>query len=543
MKQLHTHSAAAFIAVAITALVLAVGPLGRVNAGVGELDPQFGNGGKVFTHLAFGDRVTCLAFQPDGKIIAGGASGSRPIYDAFDFTLVRYQADGSLDLSFGFGGKVITDFLGDEDYVNAVAVQADGKIVAAGRARKGVVIYFGLARYNTDGSLDATFGSGGKLLTNFFGYGGDALAMAIQPDGRIVAAGRTFSGPSEVQVDFGVARYNIDGSLDATFGSGGKVATDFGAYDLITAMAIQPDGRIVAGGDTYTEGAQNDFALARYNKDGSLDSTFGSGGKVVTDFAGLPDFLAGLALQPDGKIVLAGDVSTYVSASRDDIGFGLARYNKDGSLDSSFGSGGKVITQGVLICADAVAIQPNGKVIAAGLAVPNTPDGDFALSRYNSNGSLDPGFGSGGIITTDFTPSDRAFALGLQSNGKVVAAGAAYDVTKGSGFALARYDFGDITTKSFDMHLQNDTCVLQLDSATGDYSFTDCASGFTIEGVGKIKVRGCKLILHDASENHDVWAKLNVCTHTGKTAIELFSQGMSYSLKDADITASVSPCR
>ena len=541
MKQLHSHSGGALFAVAITALVLAVGPLGRANAGAGDLDPQFGNGGKVITPLGFGDRVTCLAFQSDGKIIAAGASASRGIYYASDFALVRYQADGSLDLSFGFGGRVITDFLGDEDYVNAVALQRDGKIVVAGRGREGATIYFGLARYNTEGSLDATFGSGGRLLTSFFGYGDDALAMAIQPDGKIIAGGRTFTGPTDV--DFGLARYNTNGTLDATFGSGGKVHTDFGNYDLITAMAIQPDGKIVAGGDTTNKDTNTDFALARYNKDGSLDSSFGSGGKVVTDFFRQPDSVAALALQPDGKIVLAGDVSTDASPHDDAGGFGLARYNNDGSLDSTFGSGGKVITEGELIAAHAVVIQPNGKIIAAGLAIHNRSDGDFALARYNSNGSLDPGFGSGGIVTTDFTPSDQAFALGLQSNGKVVAGGSVYDVTKGSGFALARYDFGDIITKSYDMHVQNDTCVLKLDSATGDYSFTDCASGFTLEGVGKIKIRGCKLTLHDASEDRDVWVKVNVCTHTGKTVIELVSQGMSYSLKDGDITASVSPCR
>lgn len=378
-------------------------------------------------------------------------------------------------------------------------------------------------------------------MTSFFGYGDDPHALAIQPDGKIVVAGSDSS--SATGADFGLARYNTDGSLDLTFGAAGKVHTDFGSFSLITCIALQPDGKIVAGGDTTNTDTNTDFALARYNNDGSLDSSFGSGGKVVTDFFRQPDFVAGLALQPDGKIVLAGDVSTSTSPSSDAGGFGLARYNKDGSLDSTFGSGGKVITEGELIAAHAVIIQPNGKIIAAGLAIRNRSNGDFALARYNSNGSLDSGFGSGGMVTTDFTPSDQAFALGLQSNGKVVVAGSAYDATKGSGFALARYDFGDITTKSFDMHLQNDTCVLQLDSATGDYSFTDCASGFTIEGVGKIKVRACKLTLHDASEDHDVWAKLNICTHTGKTAIELFSQGMSYSLKDADITASVSPCR
>src|SRR5689334_5969354 len=150
MERSHLHSHRMFIAVAIAASLAFLGPLASVNAGVGNLDPKFGKGGKVITHLGIGDRVASLLVQPDGKIIATGASGSRDIYSASDFALVRYNADGSLDSSFGIGGKVITDFFGGGDYINSAALQSDGRIVVAGRAGKQPMIYFGLARYNKD---------------------------------------------------------------------------------------------------------------------------------------------------------------------------------------------------------------------------------------------------------------------------------------------------------------------------------------------------------------------------------------------------------
>jgi uncharacterized delta-60 repeat protein len=537
-KRSGRHSARAVTAI-IAALTVSSIPSARASAAAGDLDLKFGIGGKVITHLGFGDQVSALAIQPDGKIIAAGMSASRAIYDAEDFALVRYQTDGTLDSSFGLGGKVITDFFGDEDHISAVALQPDGKIVAAGRARKGAAIYFGLARYDKDGALDSAFGSGGKVVTSFFGFGDDAASLAILADGKILVAGAIFTGP--VEVDFGLARYNGDGSLDATFGSGGKVTTDFGNYDTITSIAVQPDGKIIAGGNTTNRNTNDDFALVRYNKDGSLDSGFGSGGKVVTDFARHEDFVAELALQPDGKIVVAGDVTISASPSKEDVGFGLARYNADGSLDSRFGFGGKVVTGDSLIAADAVVIQPNGKVIAAGLA----KGGDFGLARYNSNGGLDSGFGTNGVITTDFSGSggERIFALALQPDGKVVAAGTTFDQNTGSGFALARYDAGDITTRTFDTQLHDDNSLLEFDSTSGDYRFTDCATGFTLTGAGIVKVRSCKIELRDSGSDYYLKAKVKLCSNTGKVSLDVFSQGKTYTLKDKDITDSSSPCR
>jgi len=214
---------------------------------------------------------------------------------------------------------VTTDF-GGSDYGFSVALQPDGKIVVAGYAGGD----FALARYNSDGALDTSFGSGGKVTTDFGGsYHPDGFSVALQPDGKIVVAG--YAGG-----DFALARYNSDGALDTSFGSGGKVTTDFGGSDAGYSVALQPDGKIVVAG--Y---AGLDFALARYNSDGALDTSFGTGGKVTTDFSGGRDVGYSVALQPDGKIVVAGYAG---------VDFALARYNSDGALDTSFGSGGKVTT-------------------------------------------------------------------------------------------------------------------------------------------------------------------------------------------------------
>jgi uncharacterized delta-60 repeat protein len=200
-------------------------------------------------------------------------------------------APGALDPTFGTGGEVTTDF-GGSDSAEAVGIQSDGKIVTAGSTFSGGLQHFVLARYNADGNLDSSFGSGGKVTTDFGGFDA-ASALVIQPDGRIVAAGRG-SG------DFALARYNADGSLDPTFGSGGKVTTDFGGSDDAFGVALQADGKIVAAGQ-----GGSDFGLARYNADGSLDPTFGSGSRVTTDLGGFEDAIA-VALQNDGKIVITG---------------------------------------------------------------------------------------------------------------------------------------------------------------------------------------------------------------------------------------------
>jgi uncharacterized delta-60 repeat protein len=540
---LHGRFARLFLALAASLLVLLVVPPIRVQAGSGDLDSSFGAGGKVITPLGFGDRVEALATQPDGKIIAAGGSASRGIYSADDFALARYNIDGGLDKSFGSGGIVRTDFFGDQDYINAVALQSDGKIVAAGRARRGTDIYFGLARYNIDGSLDATFGTGGKVITSFAGYGDDAHALVIQADGKILVGGRagdiSKTLPGEFTFDFAMARYNEDGSLDASFGAGGKVMSV--SDGLIIRLALQPDGKIIAAGTITTRDTNSDFALARYNTDGSLDASFGAGGKVTTDFNKGADLLSGLGLQADGKIVVFGDVDPPDPLNHDSQP-GLVRYNPNGSLDPTFGSGGKVIATGNFSGAGALALQDNGKIIVAGLAsIPGT-GGSFGLARYTASGSLDPSFGEGGMITTSFLGSGSfAFALALLPDGRIVAGGETYSPGSGSGFALARYNNAD---DRFDVHLRDDNgrCLLRLNSTTGEYQFTDCDSGFTLAGTGALRVRGCKMNLEDSGAGYSLWAKVNTCALTGRASLQVQSQGKTFAIKARDITNALPLC-
>jgi uncharacterized delta-60 repeat protein len=404
------------LALVVLALALGAGALpGAAVAAPGALDSSFGSGGEVTTDFGGSDSAQAVVIQGDGRIVAAGLSG------AGDFALARYTADGSLDPSFGSGGKATTDF-GGFDAASALAVQPDGRIVAAGRSGSGD---FALARYNADGSLDSTFGSGGKLTTDFGGFDG-ALAVALQTDSKIIAVGGGGTGS-----DFALARYNADGSPDTSFGSGGIVPTDFGGFEAATAVAIQGDGKIVATGSTFSGGFQQ-FVLARYNGDGSLDASFGSGGMVTTDFGLGSGFGGALTIQPDGKIVAAGRAGT---------DFVVARYNGDGSPDPSFGTAGKVTTDfgGALFdAAFGVALQSNGKIVAAGGTFNGfgPPAADFALARFGADGSLDAGFDSGGKVTTDFGGFDVASGLALQADGKIVAAGQG---GSGSDFALARY--------------------------------------------------------------------------------------------------------
>ena len=468
----------------------------------GTLDPSFGAGGKVTTSFAGdGAGAQAVALQPDGKLVAAGFVFStrvepltgQEITDGA-FALARYNSDGSPDPSFGAGGKLTTDFASDDDRAFAVAIQADGKLVAAGFAssvaptRFGIADHdFALARYNPDGSLDPTFGlaGSGKVTTDFFAGSYDlALAVALQPDdGKLIAVGQCLGdgGPGDCFQDFAIARYNPDGTLDTTFGTAGKVTTDFGLAALAFAAVLQPDGKLVAAGE------DGGFALARYNRDGSLDPTFGTGGEVSTEFIGNRwNEARAAALQPDGKLVAVG----FASSQGDNVDFALARYNPAGSLDPTFGAGGRVITDfaGDRDQAFAVALQPDGKLVAVGSTYSSETGDDFALARYNPDGSLDPTFGSGGKVTTDFGWFEVAFAVVLQPDGKLVAAGG--EGMQDAEFKLARYNpdgsldptfgsGGKVTTEFCG------TCIAQAFAVTVQPDGKIVAAGFESSGIGR----------------------------------------------------------
>src|SRR3990172_7959173 len=405
--------------VAAIMFALAAGSMGDrwAAAAPGDLDASFGTGGRVTTDFGGGDGASAVAIQTDGKIVAVGASNGR-------FALARYNVDGSLDASFDSDGLVTTDFGPGTEFAFTAAIQPDGRIVAAGTAAPGgFCCQFALARYNSDGSLDATFGIGGKVTTLFSGDT-EARSVAIQPDGRIVVVGFTYSPFFD---SFAAARYNANGTLDVGFGSSGRVTTDFGGNDQANAVVIQLDGKIVAVG---VGGAPSDFALARYNPDGSLDTAFDGDGKVKTDFGSFDGAMAA-AVQPDGRIIAAGQGGPSAD-------FALARYNTNGGLDPRFGIDGRVTTSFSFDSATSVAIQTNGKVIAAGWQSSDLGP-TFALARYNTDGSLDAGFGTGGKVTTDFGfGEERASGLAIQVNGRVVVAGTAAVGGLCCDFALSR---------------------------------------------------------------------------------------------------------
>ena len=406
------------------------------SATAGGLDTSFGGDGKIVTNLTRrDDAASALAIQADGKIVVAGDG------------IARYNSDGTLDTSFSGDGKLMTGF-----GASAVAIQADGKIVVAGWAgvQSGRGPYdatFALARYNRDGTLDASFGVKGRVRTDFTAGWDGASGVAIQADGRIVVVGTAGSGPD---TKFALARYNNDGTPDASFGGNGKVVTDFTAWrDGAKGVAIQADGRIVVVGiagegqvrvmsaSRWARWRPRDakFALARYNSDGTPDASFGVKGKVKTDFTSGSDSANGVAIQADGKIVAAGEAGNSSGRPK----FALARYNSDGTLDASFGGGGKVMTYvSAWDAANGVAIQADGKIVAAGVAAANA--GNFALARYDSDGTLDASFGVDGKVTTDFTPrSDGAAGVAIQADGRIVAAGWANSGRAKMKVALARY--------------------------------------------------------------------------------------------------------
>jgi uncharacterized delta-60 repeat protein len=401
----------------------------------GSLDPSFGAGGRVTAVFpgAFDSAAAALVIQSDGKIVVAGSVNASPTLK--DFALARYNPDGSLDVSFGVGGRVQTDFAGGADSAFDLALQSDGKIVVVGSAATigpgGPNTDFAIARYNPDGSLDVSFGMGGRVTTDIGTFADSAAAVALQPDGKIVVVG------SNNNLDFVVVRYTGDGSLDTAFAGGGRLTTDFGGtMDAAAGVVLQPDGKIVVVGTTFGISIMNrDFALARYNPDGSPDAAFGVNGLVTSNFTPA-DAAADVALQPNGRLVVVG-----TAGNPGALDFAVARYDTNGNLDAAFGTGGVVFTDfaSQQDAAASVALQPDGNIVAAGTTGVSGPLGDFALARYNPNGTLDGLFGTSGRVTTDFFGQlDQGSGVALQSDGHLVVVGAA-NVGNLSQFALARY--------------------------------------------------------------------------------------------------------
>lgn len=404
----------------------------------GDLDPTFGVSSSGIRVTDIGglarDNAFGVAQQADGKIIVVGSTDN-------DFAVVRYTSAGNMDATFSGDGIVTTSVGPLADVAYAVAVQTDGKIIVAGSSDNGTFDVFALARYTSNGTLDATFGTGGIVTTPIAGVRAIAAALVIQPDGKIIVTG-------ESNNVFTVVRYTSAGVLDTTFDGDGIATTSFGTRDQATSLALQPDGKIVVLGMSDM-GSEDDFSVARFNADGSLDFDFNGSGKTTVSFtAGDNDFGTEVALQPDGKIVLGG----YTDAVGTRNNFALARLNANGTLDTSFGTNGKTVTDfnGLDDLAQGLVIQPTGHIILGGFADNASTFNDYALARYTSAGALDPTFGTNGKVTTDLgttlggvsdASDDQAYALLVQPDNKLVLAGYTdHPVSLGDfNFGVARY--------------------------------------------------------------------------------------------------------
>lgn len=438
-----------------------------------QVDRSFGIDGRqevVFPHDTQGgyeerDIARDVVVQPDGKIVVVG--DARTVFTNNVFGIARLNPDGSHDSSFDGDGQKFVPVGGSNDIAFSVALQPDGKIVAAGQAYagSGFTYDFAVVRLNPDGSLDSTFGDGGKVTTDF-GKDDIGSKVLIQPDGKIVVIGYSINDR------FALARYLPDGSLDPTFGTGGKVLTSYGEPRFLAFSGLLlPDGKILAVGDIA--GTRNsDFALVRYNPDGTVDQTFGASGLVTTDFGrDFGDYGFSSALQPDGKIVVGGWAESTCPACYPvgDSSTALARYLPDGQLDTTFGSGGRVIfdvsRNGSFDKANDLVIQQNGKIVvvdsAPGHFVPYGSHFDFAITRFLNDGQLDNGFGDDGVVTVDFgifyppgppqygsyITGDGAYGVALQPDGKIVAAGYLAPGRARRHFAITRLH-GDPVTQS-----------------------------------------------------------------------------------------------
>ena len=409
----------------------------------GAPDPRFGASGEVLTDLGLGRADgTGVVVEEDGRIVVGGTTNE--FIPGSGLALVAYRHDGTLDPTFGTGGIVITQF-GSTVTASGAALAADhqGRLVQLGVYVDSVAAkeQFVLVRYRRNGTLDPTFGTGGIVLSDFGAQIKAVSAIAIQHDGRIVVAGAVFLPTSPSGANAALARYESDGALDASFGTGGHAFTDLGGSfkQQFQAVAIQHDGKIVAAGQTTSTG-QLSFVVARYDREGALDPTFASGGIAATSFGG-GSGAGGIAVQRDGKILVVGSGAAAVG---DPLGFALARYDSLGALDPTFGVGGQVISVFPVGSAGATAVRLDrcGRAVLVGdIDSSAIGHGAFAVVRYETDGSLDPAFGASGLATTDFGGFlDVAHALAIQPDGKVVVVGGSDLSSDVERIAVARYE-------------------------------------------------------------------------------------------------------
>ncbi|MBN2727727.1 MAG: T9SS type A sorting domain-containing protein [Bacteroidales bacterium] len=383
----------------------------------GTLDSTFNSVGFVKTNGYYGSNV-CMAIQPDGKIVVAGKNSSN------HRVVLRYNSNGSLDPTFNGTGIVTTASGNGFSNAHSVLIQSDGKIIVAGA-------YFdasyhdhvSLIRYNSDGSLDNTFGTGG-FVSSIVGSYSDRVGKAVlQSDGKIVVGAYAIDSWTGAY-RFTVLRYTSAGVLDATFNSTGYNSVDlgclnFGNYNMIPVcgVALQSDGKILFSGAYGTSQASRDMVCIRLNSDGSLDSTFNGIAYITKDLSGAEDFANDVAVDNDGKIVLAGKRGNYAA---------VARYNTDGTIDLSFGTSGSMyfdLGTSSYCKIQQITVLPDDKLLVGGMAYIGSYN--IAVARLTGSGTLDNTFGTNGKVNCGFLGSNQADVYGhaIQNDGKIVVAG------------------------------------------------------------------------------------------------------------------------
>ncbi|MBU0475615.1 MAG: T9SS type A sorting domain-containing protein [Bacteroidetes bacterium] len=437
----------------------------------GTLDTSFDTDGKVTTSVSSShDYGKGVAIQSDGKIIVVGyapASGSTD-----NIAVIRFNVNGSLDTDFGIDGIVTTGIGSTDTRGESVVIQPDGKIIVVGSHYNGSNSDFAVVRYNVDGSLDNGFGTNGTTTMDFDGNTDIARSVTLQDNGRIVVAGETYRYSS--RYDFGVARFYSDGTIDPYFSTDGKLATDVGGLDDKARSVIIKSGYILVAGESYnTETSNYDFAVVSYNSGGTETITFDA---LENSINTKHEYGRAIASDGNGKIVVAG-YSTNADNSNEQ--FAVIRYNTiyDRTIDDTFGTNGIVRTTiGDNARGQSLAIQADGKMVVAGYTTTSGND-DFAIVRYNTDGTLDNTFGANGIAIVEFgTNDDEGFGLALQSDGKIVVSGRSVQSVHYD-FAVLRFtgSSGPLPVKltSFTANLNENILELNWQTATevNNYGF------------------------------------------------------------------------
>ena len=424
--------------------------------------------GKVITSLGDGsENANGLILRRDGKIVLAGECLFANNTMAYKFCAVRYLSNGSLDTTFGVNGKVSTEFLGRTAGAVGIVEQIDERVILGGPCSDSQGAAFCVLRYRQDGTLDESFGTGG-MVSHVPAFYNNAQALTLQSDGKIVLAGWC-------NFQFCAQRYRSDGSVDVGFGFGGLISARFGGYtgSSVTSVVAQVDGRLILAGDCFN-GLDHDFCMLRYNADGSPDTSFGINGIVVKAVGNTDITRFTVIQQPDKKIVVAG----HCRDGTNNV-FCALRYGSDGLADVSFGTNGWAKTTSAFGAdrSQAVALQEDGKIVLAGYCY-NGYLYDFCALRYRDDGSLDSTFGVGGKIMTTMTGNnglEQARALAIQPDGKLLLAGVCAN-GQNYDFCALRYDGGPFGYKNCSLDIDGDGLVL---ATTDSLMHTRIALGIT----------------------------------------------------------------